>query len=175
LNETSYLCGPFTSGFNNTSNPLQAQHILSCANAANAIISNGAVVIAEASHEINLEPGFEAEDGSRFEAMIVSECNQLKSAKEIESKVIENDTLKESINVFPNPVKEIVFIQFKFPYETTNDISIYNITGSKVYQSEKFKMMEGIKLVNISNYKSGIYIMNIYSNGKVSKHKIIVK
>lgn len=175
LPETVSLCGSFVSGFNNTSNLFSARNIASCTNVSNSIIHNGAIVIAQASQEINLDPGFEAESGSRFEAMIVSECSQLKSSTVVEADIAKVDNLKENINVFPNPVKETLHIQFNLPYETVNNIVIYSISGAKLFESGKFNIMEGDKAIDVSTFKSGIYVMNIYSNDRDSNFKIVVK
>lgn len=73
----------------------------------------------------------------------------------------------EGLNVFPNPVDDILFITSKNNLE--KNIKLFDMTGKKVIDS---KMNSEI---NISSLKAGIYVAKITEMGKTATRKIIVK
>lgn len=70
----------------------------------------------------------------------------------------------ENISVYPNPVKDQLIINSG---QTILDVKIYSILGSEVFSGK------GINNINVSNLKSGVYLVSITTeNGQYTK-KII--
>ncbi|MDP3641814.1 MAG: PKD domain-containing protein [Bacteroidota bacterium] len=72
---------------------------------------------------------------------------------------------KSELEVFPNPVKEMLIINFGNPVQGVMQIDIMNIAGQRTF-SQQLKT-EGFNqtAVNIKHLKSGIYFLRI-TNGK---------
>lgn len=73
---------------------------------------------------------------------------------------------ENSIQIYPNPAKEIVFINSK--YQGT--ISIYNLEGKLI---NSFTNFIGENTVDMSQYDSGLYIIEFTSESGVVRKKII--
>ena len=73
-----------------------------------------------------------------------------------------------SENIFPNPFKDNVTLQFNVDYQL---LTIYNQLGSLVFQ----KNINGLNEININteSFSSGIYIVNLTTQDKVKSIKII--
>lgn len=76
------------------------------------------------------------------------------------------DLEKESISIYPNPASEFISISGNsLEYE----YSIYNIQGRLVSQS----ILKENSNVDISNFESGLYFINIQNESKVTTKKFI--
>ncbi|WP_179351960.1 T9SS type A sorting domain-containing protein [Winogradskyella vidalii] len=79
---------------------------------------------------------------------------------------IEDDHI-ETISIYPNPASN----QLYFKTVESVNVSVYNMLG-KLVLSETVNANNAIK---IESLKSGIYLVQIESNGKVSQHRLIKK
>jgi len=77
------------------------------------------------------------------------------------------DYLRQQINIYPNPVDDILFVSFK---EKINfqKIIIFDFTGRKVFESQK-------KQLNISALRSGKYLLQIITDKAVINKMILKK
>ena len=83
---------------------------------------------------------------------------------------IENLNIKNIINIFPNPAKDILNIDLS---ETKSDIKIHNLLGDVVFQGEYNNANVSI---NINSLIDGIYIVSVEtSEGLTSKKITIIK
>lgn len=74
-----------------------------------------------------------------------------------------------SVKVGPNPFDEsITFSQIE---NTTSQISIYNVSGQKVYDT----LSKGTKTINTSTWQPGIYIIHVNSGNTSQPVKKIIK
>ncbi|MFC2111034.1 SBBP repeat-containing protein, partial [Bacteroidota bacterium] len=81
-----------------------------------------------------------------------------------------NEKLKKSnsLNIFPNPVEDYLSINCN-----TNDfydVQIFDITGKLLYIN---KQLAGLNRINIKNYPSGVYIIELITKDGINKSKII--
>lgn len=76
----------------------------------------------------------------------------------------------EEINAFPNPSRGIVHIE-AVDKSTIELISILDLSGKTIFSSAPMTVKTNI---NISDKKSGIYILKMFSNGKSFSKKIIL-
>ena len=76
--------------------------------------------------------------------------------------VTENQILNKSIKLFPNPVKNILNIEYE---DTIEIVEIYNLLGKKLRS-----LTGNSKSINLEDLSAGIYLVKIYSvNGNISK------
>ena len=92
---------------------------------------------------------------------------------------IEPDRVAESgkevfpgLSVFPNPAKDVLHI--KLPNQTKPiDIQLVDANGKSVY---KGKSAVGSQLsLDVSGYKSGVYVLVLRSDSKVVKRKVMIR
>ncbi len=74
---------------------------------------------------------------------------------------------QSEITLFPNPATDMVYISGA----DNSIISVCNITGERVYYNNSFSG----GAIDLSEFKNGIYIIKINSNGKTSLKKLIKK
>jgi len=84
--------------------------------------------------------------------------------------------VNESLEVFPNPAKDIVNISFDSDQDTPAYLKIYNITGSEVY-NRAFHLMEGENDFSLQSltWVKGIYIVSMTTSKNVVTKKLIVE
>ena len=81
---------------------------------------------------------------------------------------IYNFTVNKNIKLYPNPTENILLINVKDNLNISK-IEILNLLGKKIYISNT-----NLHTVNTSEFKSGLYYVNIYDNEKrVYTHKMI--
>ncbi len=72
--------------------------------------------------------------------------------------------------VFPNPAKDIVWVQNTT--QTPIQIQMFDITGRKVYSTD---IQNAQNTIDVSQFKSGVYILNISSEGNTLSKKILIE
>ena len=76
---------------------------------------------------------------------------------------------KNNLTVYPNPATN------KFTVDLGNDekanIQLFNLVGQQVYS----ETITGSAQVNVSNLHSGVYMLKVNQNGKVTTTKVVVK
>ena len=74
--------------------------------------------------------------------------------------------------VFPNPAADVLRIKFPDP-SSPLAIQLTNVNGQVVYER---KAVTGDKLsLDVSGYKSGVYVLVLESGGKVTKRKVVIR
>jgi uncharacterized surface protein with fasciclin (FAS1) repeats len=78
--------------------------------------------------------------------------------------VVENELAEQGINLFPNPVRNTLFVENS---ELINDLRIFDLTGRMVFSQV---VNDNTTSINVSMFKTGVYIMQVMTvNGVVSK------
>jgi PKD repeat protein len=72
---------------------------------------------------------------------------------------------KSELEVYPNPVKEMLKINFGNPVEGNLNIEIMNIAGQRVFAQQLKTDGLNQAAINVQNLKSGIYFLRL-TNGK---------
>lgn len=89
---------------------------------------------------------------------------------------IEEENLAINIQVSPNPVEDILTIQFESNQINKTNITMYTITGQMVYGSNKLIQNNRNVKIDVSQLQSGLYFLKIKSDGnKTVVKKITVK
>jgi hypothetical protein len=78
------------------------------------------------------------------------------------------------INVFPNPASNTLFIQYELKEKDNATISIYSITGQKIFEKTSKSIQNIItESIDISNFSNGIYLIQIKTNYAIFHQKFI--
>ena len=72
-------------------------------------------------------------------------------------------TANDNVLLFPNPATQFIQLQTPPSFGTVKFVKIYSITGSLVLQKELSSDLESQR-INVSNLKSGIYLIEINSS-----------
>ena len=89
--------------------------------------------------------------------------------------ITSNNSLSE-MRIYPNPAMESVNIQVASSKNEQVRLTISNLLGQVVY-TESTQLYNGINYmkVNVSNLKSGVYVVNVKSNSGSTTQKLIVR
>ncbi|MBU0764946.1 MAG: T9SS type A sorting domain-containing protein [Bacteroidetes bacterium] len=79
------------------------------------------------------------------------------------------------INIYPNPAKTEINIDFQFPGQTNSLIEMYDITGRKVLTGRIPLQQNGVYMLDIENTVKGIYYIRIKNQFVNSNNKIVVQ
>lgn len=79
----------------------------------------------------------------------------------------------ENVKVYPNPTVNYLIIENLDGFSTKDVIEVYNMLGQKIQQQNN--LSETTLEINTENWSSGVYIVNVHSNGKVGSYKVVKK
>jgi hypothetical protein len=89
---------------------------------------------------------------------------------------IEEETLAVKITVSPNPVDDLLNVQFQQNQFDKTQLSIYSITGQMVYNKQQRIQQNSAVTIDVSNLTSGLYFLKINAeNNETIIKKITVK
>ena len=74
----------------------------------------------------------------------------------------------EGLKVYPNPVTNGTFF-INTTSDSTKDVVVYDVLGKQVVKTST------TNAVNVSNLKSGVYIVKITEDGKTATRKLVIK
>jgi len=81
---------------------------------------------------------------------------------------------KEEIMIYPNPVNGIITIKSKILLNEETEIKITDVLGKEI-KNQKVRTKNEKAQMEISDLKTGIYILNIKNNERVITKKIIIQ
>jgi Secretion system C-terminal sorting domain len=84
---------------------------------------------------------------------------------------INNILDNNSINVYPNPVTDMVSISFSTSFEGI--VKITDVLGQNVYSSNLSAENGSVKKINVNGFANGVYFIILESEGKFYRTKII--
>lgn len=84
---------------------------------------------------------------------------------------INNNVDLTNISIYPNPTKGTINVEIKTIKSEKIRIDIYNQTSQRVLES--FTNIENFKVINLSSYPAGVYIIIINTTNYTYKQKII--
>ena len=89
-------------------------------------------------------------------------------SKMISSKHVDKteDVALKSIKIYPNPVKDVLFIELN----EQAVITIYNISGQKI---QTMSLNEGHHSLNVSQWSKGTYLIRVSGQKETTTYKII--
>ncbi len=115
-----------------------------------------------------------------YEYRYYSVCDNVSSAEFVRDTIktlCSNRTIetKDKIKVFPNPAKNILFVDLGGWVATDNSITLSTIDGQPIKLKDKIFYLNNRHEINISDLDSGIYLLTLRSeNALISHYKIVV-
>jgi hypothetical protein len=88
----------------------------------------------------------------------------------------QTSTNENGFRVFPNPLKDKLFLQLVSPKMTYANVSLYNMIGNKLFSVNR-QVKEGANSLifdEFSNLPNGYYILMVQSGGRTMSQKITV-
>ena len=76
-------------------------------------------------------------------------------------------------SVFPNPTSKKIYIDFLSNTFACN-ISIVNTLGQEVYGEKENTAYSGVKMIDLSTLKNGIYFVNVEVNSEIQTTRIVL-
>ena len=170
---------------NSESDCYNAVNVLTVAADETVIIENGGEAIFIAGQTIFLKPGFHAYAGSSTHAYITQSgdyCGSLapvapppaswggEDITSISDPFENNNISKRIVNVYPNPTKGMLTIDFNGK-ETTGTVRIVNFHGGIILETETYQQLT--KKIDIQFLSEGMYLLVINTEGEQIIKKII--
>lgn len=107
--------------------------------------------------------------------VIVTDSNGCTAALQVEITTgIDDPTLLSKVNLFPNPTNDFLFLEIDLPIEFGNKIQLSSIDG-KVLLEKILNNGEALIEMNIRDFASGVYLIQLTVNQGVITKKVIVK
>ena len=78
------------------------------------------------------------------------------------------ENLLESINIYPNPTANILYIKSNYSL----DYDLFNIVGQKITSGS---LLQGNNEINVKRLSDGVYFLNFFIENKTYSRKIIIK
>jgi hypothetical protein len=85
-----------------------------------------------------------------------------------EKESIDNFVLNDAVTMYPNPVKNFLFIRSSYPITR---VQVFSLLGDLV----KDELGNDVERINLSSLNSGIYMIKIFSNQFFVTKKLIKK
>jgi len=79
----------------------------------------------------------------------------------------------QTFSVFPNPTSKKIYIDFVSNTLACN-ITIVNTLGQEVFSEKENTVYSGVKMIDLSTMKNGIYFVNVEVNSKIQTTRIIL-
>jgi hypothetical protein len=136
---------------------------------------DGGSLVLTAGESIDLLPGFTAEPGSEFDAIIADCSGNIASIEHPDFEESESQT--SYIKVYPNPNNGLFNIDIQTKHFTENHRLLFTVTDlmGKSYLT-CFARNQNSFEINLSDLNPGIYVLNFYSEKTlVETQKIIIK
>ena len=87
------------------------------------------------------------------------------SRKGVKAIIIVVTAINNNVKIaYPNPCEDVLFLEGNL---TNSSILVYSSKGELVYKAQD------IKEINVSNWKSGMYLITIFSNNEVITEKFM--
>ena len=78
----------------------------------------------------------------------------------------DNHSINNQLSVYPNPVKDVVYIQSD--NLTVEELTIYNLQGSQLITAK-----QNLETINTITLSTGIYLLHIQTNKGLAKYKLV--
>ncbi len=96
---------------------------------------------------------------------------------QINTGIEDNGQFEGFVNTFPNPASDYINISYYVVNQANVQLSMYNITGKKVYSSDEGSVGRGMKnrIIETSRLSNGIYLLHLQIGNKIYTKKIVVE
>ena len=80
----------------------------------------------------------------------------------------------EKVKTYPNPVKDMLFVNLENLELNVDKILLFNSTGKLVFSSEGTELKSKIIEISVLKYNTGLYNLNLYTKQGVLQRKIVI-
>ena len=82
----------------------------------------------------------------------------------------------ENFKVYPNPVTDVLHIEFASPEDSETRVAVFDLLGRKVY-GKKFRdsSLHFNKNIDLSRISRGVYLLQVKNGSRVSASKIVLR
>jgi Secretion system C-terminal sorting domain len=87
---------------------------------------------------------------------------------------IQDETLSRSILLAPNPAADFVDVNFDFDKMANITVKIFNTVGQAVLTKKMDTILRGVEKLDISDLKSGLYIVEIAEGLRHTNKKLVI-
>jgi hypothetical protein len=91
--------------------------------------------------------------------------------------IVSSDKPSNSLTAFPNPASDVVNIVIEIPNSADTELRIYDLNG-KLVKHEKYRNLnkgKNVKQINVSDFRAGMYIVQMKSGNINNTTRIIVQ
>jgi hypothetical protein len=99
---------------------------------------------------------------------MISSWGESAAINEVQNSISNNIQDENRPSIYPNPAKNRVHIAVR----EASIVYVYNINAQMIYSN---KVQTGLLDIDVSSWKSGVYLVKIKCADKISDHKLIVK
>jgi len=157
------------------------QHVAEANLTSAEILTSGTTIRYQAGTSITLQPGFHAQAGSTFLA-VIAECeaeqvvaNRLKTPVTTEAIKPIFQGEKMELQFFPNPFVNTLQVEFFLPEKGKTDIHILDISGKRIdhlvsgtYDAGRHRLVWTPEAL-----PGGVYFIQLVSGGQINTQKIV--
>ncbi|OQA01206.1 MAG: Streptopain precursor [Bacteroidetes bacterium ADurb.Bin408] len=89
---------------------------------------------------------------------------------------IANKTEDASLNIYPNPASEAIYIDYKSPCKGSFDVHVYASDGREVFRADKNIAPKGYTnlLIPVLEWSNGLYVVRLINEKKIFYQKLII-
>jgi Secretion system C-terminal sorting domain/Haemagglutinin repeat len=84
------------------------------------------------------------------------------------------ESYDEKIKIYPNPVKDKLFVNLENAQSNVDKMLLFNSTGKLVFSSEGTEIKSKIIEISTLDYNTGLYNLNLYTEEGVIQRKIVI-
>jgi hypothetical protein len=126
---------------------------------SNITIPNGGTII------FNVSPYFVGETGTYLLDMTVTQAVGIE----------ENEDPANSISLYPNPVSDILNLDFTNCNQKISMIKVYDNFGKEIYSNQISDFSGTVYQILVSNFSNGLYFLNVASENKIFTKKFTIQ
>ena len=82
-----------------------------------------------------------------------------------------NHANQNRITIFPNPARQLAYIQFDLDQHQTVNYKLSDVNGKMILQKNKLKVLAAYETIDISGLNEGVYVLSV----ELEDHSIITK
>ncbi|MNS31293.1 Protease 1 precursor [compost metagenome] len=87
-----------------------------------------------------------------------------------------NKDLSDNVTIYPNPViSDNVQLQYNLPNTGNLYITVYDVSGKTVYQTEVLKTQSGVRKLDLGNLPNGMYLVKVATEAGFTTKKVMIQ
>jgi hypothetical protein len=113
------------------------------------------------------KPDIAISDGYFHVVYADNSAGHIKYLKTFSLTGLEEDNIEVNLSLYPNPAVEELYVSFELPTRYIGSVEIVDMQGRKVYNAPIKGENKFSTEINVSSWKTGVYICNVMLNSQV--------